>query len=336
MNKVLFIGSHLSKAKATKSMSEKLQELLSPAIKGKLVSKVENKLLRLVDVIVSALFGRYDIIYIDVYSGLAQIYAVVAFTIAKIRRKRVIITLHGGRLSEFYVRNPYLLNYMFKLSDLVTTPSKYLESYFLKVCSEIVYVPNFVNLKKFPYKFFKPIHPKLLWVRAFDKYYDPNLAIFVLAILKPRYPELTLTMIGPDKGTLNNTIKLIKKNKLCNAVDIIGPVPNDELTGYFHSHSVFINTPLYESFGVCVLEAASSGIPIVSTDAGEIPYLWDHDKEAIIVPRSNPEMMADAVSTILDNDNLGKAFSERANVKASQFNGDVIRTKWLTLIKGLN
>jgi SAM-dependent methyltransferase len=85
-------------------------------------------------------------------------------------------------------------------------------------------------------------------------------------LLKKNFPQISLTMIGPDKGILNEILLMIKELGLESNIKIIGPISNQELFKYYQSHSVYLNTTSYESFGVALVEAAACGIPIVSTN----------------------------------------------------------------------
>jgi glycosyltransferase involved in cell wall biosynthesis len=332
MKKILFVGSHLSNTKSTQSMSEKLARLLSSDFKVELVSKYQNKLLRLIDILLKSLFYKYDIIHIDVYSGFAQIYAFFSALIARVRNKEIIITLHGGRLSEYYGKHPMLLSFLFNNASVITSPSKFLVEFFNYEGVVVRYIPNFISLEKFNYKQPYLDSPKLLWVRAFDKYYNPQMAIDTIRELLNDFPTIKLTMVGPDKGMLAEIMSYIAKKDLHNTVDVIGPIPNQELSKFFHTHSVFLNTTSYESFGVAVLEAASSGIPIVSSAVGEIPFLWEDKRDIFLVDNLDYKGMSLAVKTILNAPKIGVKLSENAKFKANFFDQKLIKRKWLELI----
>ena len=43
------------------------------------------------------------------------------------------------------------------------------------------------------------------------------------------------------------------------------------------------------------------GIPVVSTNVGGVPHLVEHEKTALLVPAQDPEAMAEAVLSLLNN-----------------------------------
>ena len=147
------------------------------------------------------------------------------------------------------------------------------------------------------------------------------------------YPEATLTMVGPDKGTLDKTKELVKKYHLEKKITFTDKVPNEELLEYYNSHSVYLNTTAYESFGVAVLEAAACGIPIVSTKVGEIPFLWEEDKE-IMMCDAHDEDMAKKVNIIIESKEKAEKLSNSARKKAEMFDWEnFVKQKWIKLLE---
>lgn len=330
MNKILFIGSHLSKEKGTKSASENVAELLKNNYKIELCSEKVNQFSRMLDILVTSLFSQYSVMHIDIYSGKALIYANIASKIAKFRNKKIIMNLHGGRLTELYSSNPSkltLLNEAYK----ILSPSKFLTEFFNSKGFSVATLPNYIDNKLFPYKKENIKKYSLLWVRAFNNIYQPELAIKTVSVLKQKYPEIHLTMIGPDKGFQNLSEKLISKLNLHDNVSILGKIPNEELYKYFHTHQVYLNTTIYESFGLAVLEAASCGIPIVSTNVGELPYIWEDNKE-ILLCNSDENEFALKVSKIFENQDLEKSLSLNARKKSEEFDWKNIKEKWIKVI----
>jgi phenylacetate-CoA ligase len=62
-----------------------------------------------------------------------------------------------------------------------------------------------------------------------------------------------------------------------------------------------INPSLADNMPNSVLEAWASGVPVVSTNVGGIPYLAQHGVNADLVPPANPSAMAHACITLLSD-----------------------------------
>jgi len=330
---ILFIGSHLSKEKGTKSASENVAELLEDIYTIKLSSQRSNLVLRLFDIVKDSIFYDYEIIHIDIYSGKALLYAKIASVVAKFRNKKIIMNLHGGRLHERYTDDSSKFEF-FKLADKLISPSNFLSTFFISNFFNVEVITNYIDQRNFPYQRENYQRYSLLWIRAFNDIYQPELAINIVNVLKEKYPEVHLTMIGPDKGSLKSSENLIKRLNLKKYISILGKVPNQNLYQYFHSHAVYLNTTKYESFGLAVLEAASCGIPIVSTRVGEIVYIWKENEE-VMMADSNETEFVEKVSLIFDSFDLSDKLSENAYKKAETFDRIRIKAKWVNLFENI-
>lgn len=328
--KILFIGSFLSSSTGSFGVSENLAaNLAKEGFQVKTVSKKRNKIFRLIDIIKSVSLSGFDIVHIDVFSGQAFRIAEISSYLAKLRGKPLIITLHGGRLNEFWEEAAVRIEKVFKRADQIQTPSIFLKEFFSSKGFEVVYCPNSINLERFPdlRKERKPF--SLLWVRAFSPIYQPIMAVKVLEDVKKSFPETRLTMVGPDKGMLGEVTEYIKSRNLENEIEITGPVPNNKLSDYYNSHSVFINTTSYESFGVALVEAASCGIPIVSTSVGEIPYIWNNEENILLCGQEDTEGMAAQVKKLFQSESLRNSIAQAGNNRSKAFSWLNIRKQWL-------
>lgn len=227
MKNVIVIGTFLSHKKGTLSQGEKLTQLLNHNVV--LVSKIENKYVRLVHIIFALLFKKYDIGIIEVFSDNAFLITRIASKIIKFRKKKSVFVLHGGRLNEFYYENLKTVAKVFKRCNHFVSPSKFLVEFFKEENFNVNYIPNFIEISKFKYKRDDIMPYSLLWVRAFSKYYNPELAIFTVARLIKDYPQVKLTMIGPDLGSLKSCLKLIKKLNVQDNISIKGKIDNNKL-----------------------------------------------------------------------------------------------------------
>jgi glycosyltransferase involved in cell wall biosynthesis len=72
-----------------------------------------------------------------------------------------------------------------------------------------------------------------------------------------------------------------------------------------------------EPFGIVLLEAMASGVPVISTAAGGPVDIVRPDVDGILVPPGNPEALAAAVRSMADEDRRTKIISHaRQRVEA--------------------
>ena len=190
------------------------------------------------------------------------------------------------------------------------------------------YLPNPFFNERFVFDRSNVKKRSILWVRAFTGIYNPDLAVKTLSEVINIYPDATLTMVGPDMGLLVETEKLIEQLRLTNAVKITGPVPNSKLASYYQTHEVLINTTSFESFGVALMEAASCGVPIVSTNVGEIPFLWKDGTNILLTDGFEAQQMAAHVIRLFKDEALARTLPENARRNAQNFSWDNIESGW--------
>jgi glycosyltransferase involved in cell wall biosynthesis len=154
-------------------------------------------------------------------------------------------------------------------------------------------------------------------------------AIRAFAIVKREHPEATLRMVGPDEdGTLATCHDLVSELKLEGSVEFSGRISKAEIPRLANLFDIFLNATHYESFGVAVMEAAASGLCIVTTNVGELPLLWRHGEDALLVPPGDVSRMAEEIQRILTEPGLAKRLSCNARTKAEKYDWPFILPLW--------
>jgi len=98
--------------------------------------------------------------------------------------------------------------------------------------------------------------------------------------------------------------------------------PSDEdLAKLYSSADIVICPSWYESFPLYPIEAMACGAPIITTPYGTEDFAFDEDN-ALIVPPRKPEILADAVLRLLDDEGLRERFRKEGPVTAKQFTWD--------------
>ena len=333
---ILFVGNFLSKQGSSRQyieeMADRLQERGWQVIR---TSQMLFRPFRLIDMIFTVLAhkNQYSMAQIDVFSGPAFLWAEMTAWILRCLKKPFNLLLHGGNLPAFGQRWPRRVRHLFHSADSVVVPSQYLLDHMKPYRSDLKLLPNSVDISAYSFRPRLRPHPNLIWLRSFHKIYNPQLAPLVIARLQETYPEIRLTMVGPDKGdgTLQVTWNCIEELNLVNKIEIIPGIPKEQVPSMLAQADIFINTTNIDNMPVSIIEAMACGLCIVSTNVGGIPYLLKDGEDALLVSPNDPCAMAAAVERILTEPNLAKKLSQNARHKAEQFDWSVVLPKWESL-----
>jgi glycosyltransferase involved in cell wall biosynthesis len=335
--RIAIIGPIIIDSKSSGGEGEKLYQKLSEEGYTTYKRSIHRKkILRLIDVVwfMITKSNKYDTIILLIFSGWSFILEYIAAIISKILNKKVIGVVHGGAFPQFYNIFPKISDHFFEKCDEIYTPSVYIKNFLLARGTYIEYLPNFIPLELFV----KPqidriFNKRILWVRGFHDIYNPEMAIKMMAELIKLHPDSHLTMIGPDKGKMEDCIKLANYLQVENRINILGFVPNNELISHFHNADVYINTTRYESFGVALMEAAGTALPIVSTNVGEIPFLWNDSFNILLCDDGDFLKMSKHVSTLFEDTILRNKIAENGLELTRNYSWPIIKMEWNKILQ---
>lgn len=127
-------------------------------------------------------------------------------------------------------------------------------------------------------------------------------------------PDVQLYLIGD--GELRAEIQeSITAFSLSNRVFLVGEIPGEKVATYLRASDVFAFPSRWETFGLAVIEAAASGIPLVSSNLDvlkEVLSLEDGTPAAKMVPVDDPHAWAKALNEVLGNEDLCTTLSQRS------------------------
>jgi glycosyltransferase involved in cell wall biosynthesis len=171
-------------------------------------------------------------------------------------------------------------------------------------------------------------------LRAFSEIYNPSLAPRVVALLARDYPEIQLTMIGPDKadGSLQRMRQTAVQLGVSDSIRTPGAVLKAEVPGWLNQGDVFLNTTNIDNTPVSMLEAMACGMCVISTNVGGIPYLVADGRHALLVPPNDPEAMAHAVRRVLTDPDLAERISKHARLESEQYSWSMVLPAWERLL----
>ena len=95
---------------------------------------------------------------------------------------------------------------------------------------------------------------------------------------------------------------------------LLGYVPN--AARYLKGLNIFVLPSVKEGLPYTILEAMAAGVPVIATRVGGIPDLIEDGVNGIIVPPKDPNVLADAMTSLLNNPSQRAEFGERLTTRA--------------------
>ena len=277
----------------------------------------------------------YDVACVDVYSGVAFAWAVAVCLLLRFLGKPYVLALHGGGLPDFVTRWGRLLESLVSHSAGTVAQTGYLAGCVSRQRAKVRLIPNGIDIAAYAYRARQAPEPKLVWLRAFHRIYNPTLAVQVLARLASDFPTVQLVMIGPDKGdgSTDATEQSAEELGVSSRVTFAGAVPKSQVPSWLSRGDVFINTADVDNTPVSVEEAMACGLCIVSTDVGGIPHLVRDGEDALLVPARDAAAMSAAVRRVLSEPGLGERLSRSARAKAETLDWARVLPQWEALLQ---
>jgi rhamnosyl/mannosyltransferase len=130
----------------------------------------------------------------------------------------------------------------------------------------------------------------------------------------PAAPNVLAVIVGI--GPLEAQLRaLAAQLGVSNRVIFAGEASDDELPAYYRAADVFVlpSNSRAEAFGIVILEAMASGLPVISTDVGTATsWINQHPITGLVTPARDPAALARAVETLQGNPALRRQMGEAA------------------------
>jgi glycosyltransferase involved in cell wall biosynthesis len=301
------------------------------------VSSKINRAARLAE-IVSVLITkrrRFDLVVLDVYSGLNLIMAETVSFLCKLLKLPLVMVLRGGDLPKYARLKPRMVKRILGRADVLIAPSRFLAEKLDFLGFEIKIITNVLNIKAYPFKPRREIEPNLIWMRSFHPLYNPEMAVKVLARLRESHPKATLTMAGVDKGSEPEVKKLADTLGVREAIRFAGFLDLAKKIREFSAADVYLNTNRVDNMPVSVIEARALGLPVVATNVGGLPYLIGHGENGLLVADDDVESMVENVKLLLDNTDLVAKISLNGRKLAEESDWKAVRCEWDKIFSAL-
>jgi len=164
------------------------------------------------------------------------------------------------------------------------------------------------------------------------KWKSPDLLISAFARVLKVVPGAKLVIAGSGREK-DNLSRQIKDLNIANAVFMVGRLKKEKVAQLMATADVFVLPSKMESFGLTLLEASAAGLPVVCSNAGGIPEVFQDGFNALLYPPGDDNAMAKAIIRLLQDRELAKTISANAVETASRFTWEMTAGRTLQVYK---
>ncbi|MDP2989250.1 MAG: glycosyltransferase family 4 protein, partial [Kiritimatiellota bacterium] len=255
-------------------------------------------------------------------------------TVLRLKRTPMVGTFHASGGKPWYtmfspVVKRYLNRWFRKLDGRIAVSEvalQYINTYFP---ADYTIIPNGIDTHHFnshaqAIDTFMDGKFNVLFVGRMEKRKGFDYLWKAYRLVKQEIPDCRLIAVGPGNRLRHKYEKRIHRIGLDDVV-FAGYAPYNELPRYYKSADVvcFPNTG-WESFGVVLLEAMSTGKPIVASAIDGFTSVLTDGVEGITVPPRNVEKLAEAILKLMKDENLRREMGDRGKPRAQQFDWSII------------
>ncbi len=248
--------------------------------------------------------GRAQLVHVMANSGWSwHLFAAPAVWIGALRGVPVVVNYRGGDAGSFLARAAVRVRPTMRRAAALVLPSGFLLEVFARHGMAGRIVPNIVNLARFhpdPARAAGGQAPHLVVTRNLEPIYGIDTVLQAFARVHARYPGARLSVAGsgPQEAALR---ALADRLGIAAAVCFTGRLDPDGIAALYRDADLMLNASIVDNMPNAVLEALASGVPVVSTRVGGVPYMVEHGRTALLVPAGEDKALADAALRVLDD-----------------------------------
>jgi glycosyltransferase involved in cell wall biosynthesis len=274
--------------------------------------------------------SEVDLFHVMANSGWSwHLCAAPAVWIAKLRGIPCVVNYRGGEAESFLERSAAVVLGTLRRADALAVPSGFLEQVFKRWGVSSRVVPNIIDVERFRPADARPRDgvAHIIVARSLEALYDIPTALRAFALVRASVPDAKLTVAGsgPERDAL---VALAASLGIGDAVDFCGRRDREGMAELYRSASLVINPSRVDNMPNSILEAMASGVPVVSTNAGGVPFIVRDGVSAILVPIGDHMAMSAAVRRVLGDRNFAQTLRDTALLEVQKYTWSRIKDEW--------
>lgn len=213
--------------------------------------------------------------------------------------KAIVSTEHNINIGQSWIRN-LIQRLAHRRQDVVVAVSGAVRDYLIAQAipaDRITVINNGIDLEKF--------HPAEKITRdqiiigalgRLDRQKGFDVLIRALARIKDRRFQCVIAGAGQEYEKLE---KLINCTGLATKVRLVGSESDN--ANFYRQADIFVVPSRWEGFGIVVLEAGATGLPVIASDVDGIRDIIESGQNGLMVPKEDESALAEAIVKLMDD-----------------------------------
>jgi|SRR5690348_4310908 glycosyltransferase involved in cell wall biosynthesis len=232
-------------------------------------------------------------------------------------RNRLLLNYRGGKADEFLSVWSWLVAPLLRAANQVVVPSEYLQRVFARYGVPCSVLPNIADTGLFPFKERARISARLFVSRHLEPMYDIECVLRAFRRIQERVSDATLGIAGD--GIEMRRLQTLARQWGLRGVTFYGAVPYRELPSLYNQYDIYLNGSRVDNFPGALIEAACSGLPVVTTRAGGIGEMIRHRENGLLVDVGDDKALANGALELIERSEFAREMARSARSWAEQF-----------------
>jgi len=142
--------------------------------------------------------------------------------------------------------------------------------------------------------------------------------------------ELVILGDGPERSNLET---FIREKNAGERITLVGQVSQDTLREWFAKATVFALNSRYEGLSHTLVEAMSTGAPVVATNIGGNPEVIEDNVSGLLFDVGNTAALERSLALLMQDADMRENFGRAAHEKAKSFSVEIMISKTASLLK---
>jgi len=123
-------------------------------------------------------------------------------------------------------------------------------------------------------------------------------------------------VVASDGSQCEDLARLAEKLEIADRTGFTGYIEDDDKRALMANSYLYVQFPMSDGVARSMMEAMSSGLPLVSSNVGETPVLVENERNGFLGEGSTPKSLAESLLRLLKNTELRNDMSRESREMA--------------------